>query len=113
MSAPKLSGDWSVHLEPHIVTINKRGLVYEHNTGQDRVQITQGKITRQVGWWNHQLKALLPLSGMVHPDHAAEIQQRILTQLGIDPENWPSPLVVDDPGRNRQEQLEESEEEFE
>lgn len=111
MSAPKLTGDWSVKLEPHIVKINKGGLLYDHDMKQDRVWVTQGSVTRQVGWFNHQFKALLPLSGMMHPTQAEEIHARILTQLGVDPSEWTAAPVIDDPGRNAKEQLEEMDDE--
>ncbi len=104
MTAFKLYGEWEIKLVPHIVKMQKNGLTVEHDMKQDRVIVTQGKISRQVAWWNHQCKAILPLSGMIHPDDVAEMQTRILGQIGLDPAEWPEPPVIVDPGRNNKEQ---------
>lgn len=104
MTAFKLAGDWQIKLVPYTVEVTKGGLTYQHDMKQDRVIVTQGKVARQVAWWNHQCKAILPLSGMIHPDDIAEMQTRILGQLGMDPSEWPEPPVILDPGRNAAEQ---------
>lgn len=103
MTAFKLAGYWAIKLVPHIVRIEKGGLAFDHDMRQDRVIITQGDIARQVAWWNHDCMAILPLSGMIHPDDIVEMQTRILGQLGVEPSNWPAPPEILDPGRNNKE----------
>lgn len=105
MSNYKLAGDWSVKLEPLI--INKRGpngLSYEHDTLQDRVIVTQGEVSRQVGWYFREMNIVLPLSGAVHPDDMETIQAKVQTLLDIPPEKWNKAAEMLESGRNANEQ---------
>lgn len=110
MSASKLSGDWNVKLEPHIIQEVRGGLLYDHDTWQDRVIVTQNGVSRQVGWWPREIGVVLPLSGMIHPDDIAEIQKLIQIQRGLDPHEFKPPAEIIDPGRNAAEQAADFEE---
>jgi len=94
-------------LEPHIVKQDRGGLIYNHDMGMDRVIITQGNVSRQVGWWPREIKVVLPLSGMIHPDDIAEIQKLIEIREAIDGDDRKEPAMILDPGRNTLEQEQE------
>lgn len=104
MTAFRIAGKWSIELEQFVIEETKHGLVRETKLDQDRVYVVQGNRKVQVAIYNRTHRAVLPLSGMVHPDDLEKIHKKIELLLEVPEAERTIPDPLEDSGRNAAEQ---------